>query len=168
MTGTMGTLILYSRSMPELDGLSAIQQISEQDAEIAIIILTTFNEDAQMVAGLQAGAKGFLLKDTERSELLNTIRAAARGETLLQPEVMQRLLAYQQHTKKTGSNGGVLSEREMEVLQRVAEGNTNKQIAYLLGISDRTVKAHLTSIYNKFGVDSRAAAIAHAAKEGLL
>ena len=163
-------VILMDLRMPGMDGLTAIEQLAEKQPEIAIVILTTFNEDELMVRGLRAGAKGFLLKDTGREALFDSIRAAARGETLLKPEVMSRLLA------QTGSPGGRksepenvdLTEREMEVLQAAAGGKTSKEIAYGLGISERTVKAHLGSIYQKLGVDSRAAAIAAAAGRGWL
>lgn len=161
-------VILMDLQMPNKDGLTAIQEIRAAQPETAILILTTYNEDKIMVQGLQAGAKGFLLKDTGRADLMHAIQAAARGETLLKPEVMEKLLTFQHDKKKPPPQQDALSERELEILLHVAEGSTNKQIAYKLGISDRTVKAHLTNIYNKFGVDSRAAAIAHAAKLGLI
>jgi NarL family two-component system response regulator YdfI len=131
--------------------------------------LTTFNEDDLMLRGLQAGARGYLLKDTDRGALFNTIRAAARGETLLKPEILTRLLG--QHPggahKSTAAESG-LTEREQEVLEAVARGERSKEVALRLGISERTVKAHLASIYGKLGVDSRAAAIAAAAQKGWL
>ena len=117
---------------------------------------------------LKAGAKGFLLKDTGRETLMNTIHAAMRGETLLKPEIMQKILAYPQPKTEPAAGTPLLSEREQEVLQAAAQGSTNNQIALALGISERTVRAHLTNIYNKFGVSSRGAAIAYAAQHGLL
>jgi len=163
-------VILMDLRMPGMDGLTAIEQLAEKQPEIAIVILTTFNEDDLMVRGLRSGAKGFLLKDTDRETLFDSIRAAARGETLLKPEVMTRLLAQTQ--APSGSKSKVenidLTEREMEVLQAAAQGKTSKEIAFALGISERTVKAHLGSIYQKLGVDSRAAAIAAAAGRGWL
>jgi NarL family two-component system response regulator YdfI len=154
-------VILMDLRMPNLDGLTAIEKLRSVYLEIAIVILTTFNEDELMFRGLQAGARGYLLKDTDRSTLFDTIRAAARGETLLKPEIMARVLA---HTSRPGTELQVdepvnLTDRELEVLQCVARG---------VGISERTVKAHLASIYTKLGVDSRAAAIAVAAQMGLL
>ena len=163
-------VILMDLRMPGMDGLIAIEQLAEAQPEIAIVILTTFNEDDLMVRGLRAGAKGFLLKDTDRETLFDSIRAAARDETLLKPEVMARLLAQTQ--SPSGMNSGPenvdLTEREMEVLQAAAQGQRSKEIALALGISERTVKAHLASIYQKLGVDSRAAAIAAAAGRGWL
>jgi NarL family two-component system response regulator YdfI len=121
-----------------------------------------------MLRGLQAGARGYLLKDTDRNTLFDTIRAAARGETLLKPEIMARVLSQANTAKKESNEPVNLTDRELEVLAAVARGERSKEIASHLGISERTIKAHLASIYNKLGVDSRAAAIAVAAQKGLL
>lgn len=164
-------VILMDLRMPILDGMGAIEAIRREQPQIAIVILTNFNEDDLMIKGLEAGARGFLLKDTDRETLLNTIRAAARGETLLQPEIIARLI---QRTNKAParkvecSSNVTLTERELEVLQAVARGERSKEIALALGISERTVKAHIASIFARLGVDNRAAAIAEAAKRGLL
>jgi two-component system, NarL family, response regulator YdfI len=161
-------VVLMDLRMPNMDGLTAIERLRVEQPGIAVVILTTFNEDTLMVRGLQAGAHGYLLKDTDRATLFNTIRAAARGETLLKPEIMVRVLA-QANKQQAGTKEPVnLTEREVEVLASVARGERSKEIASHLGISERTVKAHLASIYNKLGVDSRAAAIAVAAQMGLL
>ena len=161
-------VVLMDLRMPNMDGLTAIEKLRVEQPEIAIVILTTFNEDDLMLRGLQAGARGYLLKDTGRSTLFNTIRAAARGETLLKPEIMARVLS-QKNITKTESNETInLTDRELEVLASVARGERSKEVASHLGISERTVKAHLASIYSKLGVDSRAAAIAIAAQKGLL
>jgi len=161
---------LMDLRMPNMDGLTAIEKLRLDQPQIAVVILTTFNEDDLMVRGLQAGARGYLLKDTDRATLFDTIRAAARGETLLKPEVMARLLARTNAPTNTSSAAEPVSltEREQEALEAVARGERSKEIASRLGISERTVKAHLASIYNKLGVDSRAAAIASAAQRGLL
>ncbi len=160
-------IILMDLQMPELDGLNAVNTILEENPAQKVIILTTFNEDDLMYQCLQLGAKGFLLKDTGREALMNTIHAAMRGETLLSPEVMGKLLAYSRQPAAKAADS-LLSERELEVLRAAAEGGTNQQIALQLGISERTVRAHLTSVYNKLGVSSRGAAIAAAAQRGLL
>ena len=163
-------VVLMDLRMPNMDGLSAIEKLREEQPHIAVVILTTFNEDELMFRGLQAGAHGYLLKDTDRNTLFNTIRAAARGETLLQPEIMARVLSRSNMpaTESKSSEPVNLTDRELEVLKAVAHGERSKEIAVQLGISERTVKAHLASIYNKLGVDSRAAAIAVAAQKGLL
>ena len=161
-------VVLMDLRMPIMDGLTAIEKLRVEQPEIAVVILTTFNEDELMFRGLQAGAHGYLLKDTDRNTLFNTIRAAARGETLLKPEIIARVL-LQANTPQAKSSGPVnLTDRELEVLASVAHGERSKEIAMHLGISERTIKAHLASIYNKLGVDSRAAAIAVAAQKGLL
>ncbi|HBY09384.1 MAG TPA: DNA-binding response regulator [Chloroflexi bacterium] len=163
-------VILMDLRMPRVDGLSAIQQLRQTQPQIAIVILTTFNEDDLMRQGLQAGARGYLLKDTDRATLFHTIRAAARGETLLKPEILQKLLNQPQIRAESPAPETVsdLTAREIEVLESVALGETSKQIALHLGITERTVKAHLTSIYQKLGVDSRAAAVSEAMKLGIL
>lgn len=163
-------VVLMDLRMPGMDGLTAIGLIRQQMPGVAMIILTTYDEDDLMVRGLQAGARGFLLKDTDRATLLDAIRAAARGQTMLSPDVMQRVLAHTATAPSATAVGGPLdlTERELEVLLAAAQGLRNKEIARDLSITERTVKAHLTSVYNKFGVDSRAAAIAVAAQRGLL
>jgi len=164
-------VVLMDLRMPGMDGLTAIEKLHLDQPHIAVVILTTFNEDDLMLRGLQAGAKGYLLKDTDRTALFDTIRAAARGETLLKPEVMARLLSMssmKMASKKSSSSSIELTEREREVLEAVAKGERSKEIAVQLGISERTVKAYLANIYDKLGVDSRAAAIAVASQNGLL
>ena len=161
-------VVLMDLRMPNMDGLTAIERLRVDQPDVAVVILTTFNEDELMIRGLQAGARGYLLKDTDRSTLFNTIRAAARGETLLKPEIMGRVLS-QKNTVKVESGGSInLTEREFEVLKAVARGERSKEVAASLGISERTVKAHLASIYGKLGVDSRAGAISIAMQKGLL
>jgi NarL family two-component system response regulator YdfI len=168
-------VVLMDLRMPGLDGMQALAQIHTQWPHIALVILTTYNEDTLMVRGLQAGACGYLLKDTSRETLLHAIHAAARGEILLQPEMLARLLAQTSSTglvarplaaNETGTFN--LTEREQEVLRSVARGERSKEIARHLGITERTVKTYLSSIYTKLGVDSRASAVAKAIGSGLL
>lgn len=164
-------VVLMDLQMPGMDGITAIKHLRRENPEVAIVILTTFNEDELMLQGLKAGARGYLLKDTNRQTLLNTIDAAARGETLLSPEILSRVLTLQHGANSdiNSSNvGSSITDRELEVLRAVSLGNRNKEIAYHLGISERTVKAHLSSIFSKLGVDSRAAAVAVASQNGLL
>ncbi len=161
-------VVLMDLRMPNMDGLTAIEKLRTEQPEVAVVILTTFNEDELMFRGLQAGARGYLLKDTDRSTLFDTIRAAARGETLLKPEIMARVLSQKSMMKAEAGEPVNLTERELEVLTSVARGERSKEVATRLGISERTIKAHLASIYEKLGVDSRAAAIAVAAQKGIL
>lgn len=169
---TTPDVVLMDLRMPGMDGLTAIQVLRHRQPEIAVVILTTFNEDDLMLKGLQAGARGYLLKDIDRETLIRTIESAARGDTLLQPDILARALtrANASSTPLSAVEGGAagLTEREMAVLLAAAEGKRAKEIAYEMSISERTVKAHLTSIYNKLGVDTRAAAVAAAAQLGLL
>ncbi len=164
-------VILMDLQMPRMDGITAIGHLRHDHPEIAIVILTTYNEDDLMVRGLQAGARGYLLKDSSRENLLDAIQAAAKGETLLKPEILARVLSVSRSDPKPDpvpQTESPLTERELEVLSAAARGERSKEIAYRLGITERTVKAHLQSIYQKFGVDSRAAAVAIAAQKGWL
>jgi len=161
-------VILMDLRMPGMDGLSAIQHLSQEHPEIAVVILTTFNEDNLMRKGLRLGAKGYLLKDTDRKTLFNTIRAATRGETLLRPEILDQLLQTDKHpgASQTPQQVDDLTDRELEVLEAASKGSISREIAYNLGITERTVKAHLSNIYSKMGVESRTAAVSEALRRG--
>lgn len=156
-------VVLMDLRMPGQGGLDALEQIRAQWPEIAVVILTTYNEDDLMGRGLRAGAWGYLLKDTKRQTLFDTLKAAARGEALLQPDILARAL-----NPGPSNQPALLTPREREVLAGVARGERSKEIAARLGLSERTVKAYLSNIYDKLGVDSRAAAIAVAAERGWL
>ncbi|HZS86008.1 MAG TPA: response regulator transcription factor [Chloroflexota bacterium] len=168
-------VVLMDLRMPGMDGLQAIEQIREHRPRVAVVILTTYNEDDLVLRGLQAGARGYLLKDMGSETLVQTIRAAARGEILLQPQIMARVLA-RTTARPADSNAGTphapgtgeLTERELEVLAGVARGERSKEVAVRLGVTESTVKAHLASIYAKLDVDSRASAVAVAMARGLL
>ncbi|HYG60628.1 MAG TPA: response regulator transcription factor [Symbiobacteriaceae bacterium] len=163
-------VILMDLRMPRLDGLGAIRAIRQQWPELAVVILTTYDDDSHIVQGLQAGARGYLLKDASRDAILAAIRAAARGETLLPTSVAARVVAHLDRPAPARAPAGetALSDREMEVLHLVAGGQRNKEIADQLNITERTVKAHLASIFNKLGATSRAEAIARAMATGVL
>ena len=161
-------VVLMDLQMPVMDGITAIESLRRTHPELAIVILTTYKENDLLLRGLKAGARGYLLKDTDRQTLINTIQAAARGETLLQPEILQRALNFQEEPEEKDTVESPLSEREFEVLKMVADGARNKEIAYKLGITERTVKAHLSHIFQKLNVDSRAAAVAAGARMGIL
>ncbi|HYF79524.1 MAG TPA: response regulator transcription factor [Symbiobacteriaceae bacterium] len=169
-------VILMDLRMPGLDGLGAIRAIRAQWPALAVVILTTYDDDRHIVEGLQAGARGYLLKDAGRDAIFAAIRSAARGETLLQPEVAARVVANLGAAPVGGGataspapgSDHTLSDREYEVLAAVADGLRNKEIADELGITERTVKAHLASIFNKLGATSRAEAIAKAMSAGIL
>jgi len=166
-------VVLMDLRMPGMDGLTAIGQIHERWPQIGVVILTTYNEDDLMIRGLRAGARGYLLKDCTLETLLHALRSAARGELLVQPEVMERILARASRsvapTAPPPARGPLdLTEREREVLAGVARGERSKEIARHLHISERTVGSYLNSIFAKLGVDSRASAVAVAMERGLL
>ncbi len=164
-------LVLMDLRMPVMDGATATREILHNRPDQAIIILTTFSDDAHILDAVQAGARGYVLKDMNPDLLFRSIEAAARGETLLGPEIMQSFRRAS-HVNATARSAGTarspLSIRESEVLCAIADGLTSRQAAERLSISERTIKAHLTHIFDKLGVDTRAAAIACAAEHGWL
>lgn len=169
VTSVEPDVILMDLRMPEMDGLEAVKQIRSEFPQVAIVILTTYNEGELMFRGLQAGARGYLLKDASREKLFDTIRAAVRGETLIEPEIMTRLLTYAETHSHPGQQGkSVLTEREREVLIGLARGERRREIAARLCVTERTIKAYITSIYTKLNVDSSAAAVAMAIQQGLV
>ncbi|MDN4494464.1 response regulator [Ureibacillus aquaedulcis] len=165
---TRPDIILLDLNMPVMSGLETLKAMSEQSITIPVIILTTYNEDDLMVKGIELGAKGFLLKDTSRENLFRTLESAIRGETLLQPDVMAKILKYKQEKSNSYTQPSAsLTDKELFILQAVAKGFKSREIAFDMGIAERTVKAHLTNIYNKLGVNSRAEAVAIAIDQGL-
>ena len=156
-------VVLMDLQMPELDGVAATKQIRDRHPETNVLVLTTFDTDADITRAISAGATGYLLKDAPRQDLFQAIRAAARGESVLTPAVASRLMS-----KMRGPAVQSLSEREIEVLTQVADGNSNKDIAGKLYISEATVKTHLVHIFGKLGVDDRTAAVTVALEQGII
>ncbi|AUO07120.1 chemotaxis protein CheY [Paenibacillus jamilae] len=164
-------VILLDLYMPQMSGLETMKALREKQNETPVIILTTYNEDDLMIKGLSLGAKGYLLKDTSRENLFRTIESALRGETLLQPEITARVFAATNKKEaklESRESSLVLTDKERHILKSVAHGFKSKEIAFDMGISERTVKAHLTNIYNKLGVDSRSEAVAVSLERGIL
>jgi len=156
-------VILMDLRMPHGDGVSAITRIREDQPRARIIVLTTYDTDADILRAIEAGATGYLLKDTARAALVSAIRAAARGETVLAPLVAGRLVSRIRMPPQEA-----LSTREAEVLAQVARGLTNAEIGRLLYISEATVKTHLGRACAKLGVSSRTAAVTKAMQTGAL
>ena len=156
-------VILMDLRMPELDGVAAIRALAAHHVTARVLVLTTYDTDADVLPAIEAGATGYLLKDAPRSELFRAVRAAAHGETVLSPEVASRLVA-----QVRSPNDDALSDREHEVLSLIAKGASNRDAAARLSISEATVKTHLLHIYAKLGVSDRAAAVAEAFNRGLL
>jgi DNA-binding NarL/FixJ family response regulator len=151
-------VVLMDLRMPRMDGVSAIRQLAGQ----RVLVLTTYDADTDVLPAIEAGATGYLLKDAPRSELYRAVRAAARGEAVLSPPVATRVL------RAARSDEPALSAREVEILELVARGTTNREAAERLFISEATVKTHLIHIYAKLGVPDRASAVAKAYDRGLL
>ncbi|WP_329091006.1 MULTISPECIES: response regulator transcription factor [unclassified Streptosporangium] len=156
-------VILMDLRMPDGDGVSATSRILAGRPESRVVVLTTYETDADIVRAVEAGAAGYLLKDTSRADLLAAIRSAARGETVLSPSVATRLV-----TRMRAPVAESLSPRETEVLSLVARGLTNAEIGRALFISETTVKTHLLRVFGKLGVSDRTAAVTTALDRGLL
>lgn len=156
-------VVLMDLRMPVMDGVSAIREIKANQPTVQVLVLTTYDSDADILPAVEAGATGYLLKDCSREELFRAIRAAARGEAMLAPAVAARLMGQMRAPAEEK-----LSAREIEVLQLVAEGSSNSEIAKCLHISQATVKSHLIHIFGKLGVSDRTAAVTSALQRGIL
>ncbi len=156
-------VVLMDLRMPVLDGVGAIKQIRGKRPSAHILVLTTYDSDADIVRAIEAGATGYLLKDAPREELFRSIRAAARGESTLSPTVASRLMSRMRAPAEEK-----LSAREIEVLQLVARGSSNKEIGKQLHISTATVKTHLIHIFDKLGVNDRTSAVTVALEKRIL
>lgn len=156
-------LIIMDLQMPVLDGLGAIKLIRDKLPKANILVLTTYETDADILPALKAGAIGYLLKDTPPEQLFQAIRSAASGEMALAPRVAEKVT---QRLTKPSKN--TLSSREIEVLELAAQGNSNKAIAKKLFITEATVKSHFVHIFSKLGVTDRTAAVTKAVKKKII
>jgi DNA-binding NarL/FixJ family response regulator len=155
-------VVLMDLSMPNVDGVQATREIVATNPDAQVVVLTSVGDREHILAALDAGAVGYLLKDAEPEELIGGIRAAARGESPLSPKAARAVL-----TARAERERPELSEREREVLRCVAEGMPNKLIARELGISEKTVKTHLTRVFQQIGVTDRTQAALWARENGL-
>jgi DNA-binding NarL/FixJ family response regulator len=156
-------VVLMDLVMPELDGIEATRRIVAREDAPKVVVLTSFSDRRAIMDALDAGAIGYLLKDAEPADLVRGIRAAARGESPLDPKAARELLSA-----RTERPSAELSPREREVLVQLASGLPNKLIAQRLGISEKTVKAHLTNVFGRIGVTDRTQAALWAQREGLV
>ncbi len=161
-------IILMDLQMPEMDGVEAIQKIKMETSDIGIIILTTFDSDDYIFRGIEAGARGYLLKDSPPEEVITAIRTVHKGESMIQPRVASRLLDRFSQLSHDSVPDEILSSREVQVLQLIAKSSANKEIANELFIGESTVKTHIIHIFNKLGVKGRTEAVAEAARRGII
>lgn len=159
-------VLLLDLEMPELDGVETLKLLREQYPSLRVIVFTAFDTDERILSAVQAGAQGYLLKGTPRDELFNAVRVVHGGGSLLQPLVASKLL--RQISQPPAESVEPLTPRELEVLQLLARGLPNKEIAAKLVISQRTVKFHVSSIMSKLGAGNRTEAVSLAAQHGLV
>jgi DNA-binding NarL/FixJ family response regulator len=157
-------VVLMDLRMPEMDGVTAISHIKTEYPETQILVLTTYESDADILRAIETGATGYLLKDAPREDLFGAIRLAAEGKSPLAPTVATRIM----QRMRGDSEEEALSTREIEVLELVARGTSNKEIAKQLWVSETTVKSHMLHIFDKLGVADRTAAVTEALRRGIL
>lgn len=161
---TRPDVVVMDLRMPRGGGVEAVREMKARGIGASVLVLTTYDTDSETVAAIEAGATGYLLKDSSASRVVQAIRATAAGETVLSPAIAARLTSHVRSPSRTTA----LSAREREVLLYVARGTPNKQIAKELFISEATVKTHVSHIFDKLGVTDRAAAVAAAYEAGIL
>ena len=161
-------IILMDLQMPQMDGVEAITKILGERADAKIIILTTYATDEYIFSGIEAGARGYLLKDSPPNEVVTAIRTVHQGESMIQPRVASRLLDRLGQLSHVHPPETILSQREIEVLRVMATGAANKEIANQLQIGQSTVKTHIVRIFNKLGVNGRTEAVSEGLKKGII
>jgi DNA-binding NarL/FixJ family response regulator len=164
-------VVLMDMRMPVMSGLEALQALARTNSLPPTIILTTFDDDQLVLAGLKAGAKGYLLKDVSLEQLVGAIQAVADGGSLVQPAMTQRLLSGLEHMRNdfvSLDRPDPLTERETEILRLMAGGYSNKEIANSLGVAEGTVKNHVSNILSKLGVRDRTRAVLKAFELGIV
>jgi DNA-binding NarL/FixJ family response regulator len=156
-------VVLMDLRMPRMDGVSAIRRLQAALPGVHVLVLTTYDGDADILRAIEAGATGYILKDAPREELFRAVRAAASGQSYLSPAVASRLMG-----QVRAPLHAALSERELDVLLRVAKGESNKEIAARLHVSEATVKSHLLHIFSKLEVGDRTEAVTVALQRGII
>ncbi len=167
-------IVLMDIKLPGINGIEATKMIKKEFPDIEVIILSMYDEEEYVMESVKAGATGYVLKDISQEELFSAIKVVHSGGSLIQPGLARKVLKEFAHMARDSSGGGKsspikeLSDREIEVLQCVSEGKSNKEIAEQLMISEKTVKAHLRTIFRKLEVSDRAQAVAEAMRKGLV
>ena len=163
-------VILMDLVMPGMDGMAATRRIKSLCPDVRIIALTSFTDDDKIFPAIQAGASSYLLKDVTPDDLADAIRAVYRGEARLHPEVLRKLVEQVAHQAPVGppNSEPTLTERERQVIQLVAQGKSNREIAETLTISEKTAKAHISNILGKLGLEDRTQMAIYAIKNGLV
>lgn len=161
-------IVLLDMAMPCLNGVEVTRRIKEQQPQIAILVLSAYDYDAYVVAALEAGAAGYILKDVGADELVAALRTASEGEPTLHPAVTRRLLRRLTHRMDAGMLPESLTERELDVLRAASSGVSNKEIGARLELSPRTVQIHMAKVFSKLNVASRTEAVVKGLKLGLL
>ena len=167
-------IVLMDIRLPGTNGIETTKMIKEKYPKVEVIVLSMYDEDEYIFESIKAGASGYVLKDISKDELVRAIRVVHSGESLIQPALAKKVLkefahlAKETHAPQKHTPIRELSDREVEVLKLVAEGNSNKEIADKLSISEKTVKAHLRSTFRKLEVSDRAQAVAYAMRKGLV
>ena len=161
-------VVMLDLEMPEMDGVETLKRLREHNPDIRVIVFTAFDTDERILAAVQAGAQGYLLKGAPRDQIFEAVRVVHSGDSLLQPVVASKLLRQMSQTGDSTDALGSVTPRESEVLNLLALGLQNKEIAGQLGISERTVKFHVGSILSKLNAGNRTEAVTIALQRGLI
>lgn len=164
-------VLLLDLEMPHMDGVDVLRRISVETENTRVLVFTAYDSDERILAAVQAGVQGYLLKGSPREQLFDAIRVVHGGGSLLQPAIASKLLKQVQSGSDQSAgarHAGGLTPREIDVLRQLAQGQANKQIAARLGITERTVKFHVSSIFRKLDASNRTEAVAIAAQRGLI
>lgn len=159
-------LVLMDLKMPGMEGVEATRLIHAKHPEVAVVILSSFSGDGHLIQALEAGASGYVLKDTSVATIVNGMLAIAGGARVMSGAIADRLLGMVSSKPRESYDG--LTAREVEILKLVAIGLANKQIAYRLQVSEKTVRNHISNMYEKLGIQGRSQAVIYAAKKGLI
>jgi DNA-binding NarL/FixJ family response regulator len=161
-------VVLMDLSMPKMDGVSATREIRELLPDTVVIILTVHADDAHVFLGIKAGARGYILKDCSPEELTSAIRAAYAGDTIMAPAIAEKVMATFEEATPDAPVVPRLTDRELEIIGALARGESNKEIARSLGISEKTVRNHASNIYKKLHIFDRTQAVIYAVRRGLV